>query len=121
MLRFFRMFAAMIKLTRGLCKTAEERRLEEEARQTREARRHAQDVAAGAFVEHQLLQKLLLELRLDPLMTSKVEELLPLLRFADERYAATHPISFIPLERIAELMRQGHSSGEDDEPFGCHR
>ncbi len=103
-LLFIWCIAMVVLLIWGFGRIADEERREET---DKEARRHAQDVAAEAFVEHQLLQKLLFELRHDPFMASKVEELLPCLRFADWRYAATHPgISFIPLEMTAEQMLQ---------------
>jgi len=86
------------------------------------ARQRAIDVAAEAYDEFNTMRKHLFEIRRDPRVAEKVWELLPLLRFADWRYAATYPDTpFVLLEMIAEKMCQGHSLDEGDESFDCHR
>ncbi len=60
--------------------------------------------------ERKLMQRLLCEIRHDPDLPKKVRELMPILRFADERYAAVHPdLIFWPLESLAERILQNYS------------
>ena len=82
---------------------------------------HEIEIACEAYAEHRAMQRLLFEIRRNPDMPEKTRELMPLLRFADERYAVTHPnLAFIPLEMTVQKMLQNYSpSPGDDELFQC--
>lgn len=81
-------------------------------------------VKIEAAEEWMLMRRLLFEIRHDQDLPAKIKELLPILRFADRRYAATHPDQvFVPLEALAKEMLRRHpvlDDLDDDDMFFFH-
>jgi hypothetical protein len=63
-------------------------------------------VAAEAEEEFNMMRRYLFEIRHSPNLAKTLKELLPLLRFADRRYSATHSGPFISLESTATQLLQ---------------